>query len=240
MAKYIMRLDDAAEKREIDNWNRMEDLLDLYDIKPLVGVIPKCRDPKMEKYNLDACFWNRVNEWKVKGWIIAMHGYEHVYVSKDSGIHPVNHQSEFAGISLDIQRQKIQNGVQIFKEHGLEPKVFFAPSHTFDSNTLKALEENSDIRIISDTIAYDIYFKDGFTFVPQQTGRVRKLPFRIVTFCYHPNTMREADFIKLEYFLKKYNKKFIIFPQDRTYRKNMIIDRILNGMYMFVHKLRGM
>ena len=77
------------------------------------------------------------------------------------------------------------------REHGIDPKVFFAPAHTFDNNTLIALKECSNIRIISDTIANDIYTKYGFTFVPQQAGRVRKQPFRTVTFCYHPNTMND-------------------------------------------------
>lgn len=41
MGKYILRLDDAAERMDIVKWNRMEVLLDKYNIKPLVGVIPK-------------------------------------------------------------------------------------------------------------------------------------------------------------------------------------------------------
>ena len=40
MSKYIMRLDDAAEKMDIEKWSRMEKLLDKHSIKPLVGVIP--------------------------------------------------------------------------------------------------------------------------------------------------------------------------------------------------------
>lgn len=45
MAKYILRLDDACEKRDIEKWDLMEQLLDQYNIKPLVGIIPHCEDP---------------------------------------------------------------------------------------------------------------------------------------------------------------------------------------------------
>lgn len=38
MSKYIMRLDDACEKRNIKCWDRIEKILDNYGIKPLVGV----------------------------------------------------------------------------------------------------------------------------------------------------------------------------------------------------------
>lgn len=89
------------------------------------------------------------------------------------------------------------------EKNGINPKIFFAPAHTFDRNTLLALKNKSNIRIISDTIAYDKYEDEGITFIPQQSGRVRKLPFKTVTFCYHPNLMRDKDFFELENFLKK-------------------------------------
>lgn len=40
MTKYIMRLDDASEYMDVPKWKRMEDLLDAYHIKPLVGIFP--------------------------------------------------------------------------------------------------------------------------------------------------------------------------------------------------------
>lgn len=64
MSKYIIRLDDACEKRNIANWDRMEKLLDSYGVKPLVGVIPDCQDPMMEQYPTDLDFWNRVYSWE--------------------------------------------------------------------------------------------------------------------------------------------------------------------------------
>lgn len=44
-------------------------------------------------------------------------------------------------------------GVAVMREYGINLKYFSALSHTFDENTLVALQEESDIRIISDTIA---------------------------------------------------------------------------------------
>lgn len=64
MSKYIIRLDDACEKRNIANWDRMEKLLDSYGVKPLVGVIPDCQDPMMEQYPTDLDFWDRVHTWE--------------------------------------------------------------------------------------------------------------------------------------------------------------------------------
>lgn len=231
MAKYIIRLDDACEKMDEEKWSRMESLLDKYNIKPLVGIIPNCEDEQMDKYPFNADFWEIVNRWIDKGWTIAMHGYNHVYSTDCGGINPVNKRSEFAGETLDVQREKIRLGISVFKAHGIVPKVFFAPSHTFDENTLVALKEESQIRIISDTVANDVYCQNGFTFVPQQTGRARKLPFKTVTCCYHPNEMENVAFNNLEMFIKRYRKRFIEFPILTTDRGKSLLDRYLSCLY---------
>lgn len=234
--RYIIRLDDASEKRDIEKWDRIEELLDRYQIRPLVGVIPKCEDPMMEKYPIDADFWGRVHSWQDKGWSIAMHGYRHVYDSNDGGINPVNSFSEFAGHPLEVQREKIRAGIKIFKEHDIVPKVFFAPGHTFDENTLSALKLESNIGIISDTIAWDMYSKNGFIFIPQQSGGVRWLPFNCVTFCYHPNTMYPQEYEDLGLFLDKYSERFSFcywtYPCDRKYRWT---DVVIRGLYFRRH-----
>ena len=231
MAKYIMRLDDACEKMDVEKWARMENLLDKYSIKPLVGIIPKCEDEQMQQYAFNPEFWLLAQAWISKDWTVAMHGYNHVYSTSSGGINPVNKRSEFAGESLEIQKEKIRSGIAILKKHDITPKVFFAPSHTFDENTLIALESESDIRIISDTVANDVYSERNFTFVPQQTGRARKLPFKTVTFCYHPNTMNDEHFERLEAFLNKHQKHFIEFPLKEGKRKKGIFDKALSWLY---------
>lgn len=47
MNHYILRLDDASEYMDVDKWQRMETLLDKYNIKPLVGIIPDNQDPSL-------------------------------------------------------------------------------------------------------------------------------------------------------------------------------------------------
>lgn len=231
MSSYIMRLDDACEKRDIEKWDRIEAVLDKYGIKPLVGVIPHCEDPEMEKYDPDPSFWQKVSVWLGKGWSVAMHGYNHVYSTSCGGINPVNKRSEFAGEPLEVQKEKIRKGVEIMRSHGVEPEIFFAPSHTFDENTLVALKEESNIRAISDTIAWDSYRSGDFVFIPQQSGRVRKLPFKTVTFCYHPNMMSEQTFSELEDFLQKNGRSFKSFSTEGIKRKRSFIDNLLSKIY---------
>lgn len=237
MSQYILRLDDASPRRNISNWIRMEKILNIYNIKPLVGVIPQNQDPSFSIYPFDSDFWSVVHGWINNGWTIAMHGYNHVFSTDDGGINPINYRSEFAGLSLPEQEAKIEEGIRIMHEHNIFPKVFFAPAHTFDENTLLALKNKSDIIIISDTIANSTYYKAGFYFVPQQSGRVRKLPLKTVTFCYHPNNMTENDFIELEKFIEKNKRLFISFCElELKRRKKNMFDRLLEYIYFKIKK----
>lgn len=235
MTKYIMRLDDASEYMDTKKWKCTEVILDKYDIKPIVGIIPHNQDESLlSQYEIDLHFWEKVQHWINKGWIPAMHGYEHKYETKDGGINPVHRRSEFAGLPYEKQAEKIKKGYQILREHDVQPEIFFAPSHTFDTNTLKAIKNETPIRIISDTVAWDIYKEGEFWFVPQQSGRVRKIPFKTVTFCYHPNTMINEDFDTMEVFIKKYRNNFtsIIEKKDRNKTK---VDEILQKLYLARH-----
>lgn len=233
---YLLRLDDASQYMNAANWEKTENLLDRYNIKPIVGVIPENKDPQLLRFDYVEKFWSKVHTWQRKGWVIALHGYNHVYETDAGGINPVNKRSEFAGLPLDVQKEKIRKGNNIFLQHGIHTEIFYAPSHTFDLNTLQALKEETDIKVISDTIANDVYFENDFYFIPQQSGIVRKLPFTTTTFCYHPNKMSELDFNNLENFLICYNNSFISYSKALLKnRKRSLFDKTLKKIY-FIKK----
>lgn len=243
MSKYLIRLDDACPTMNKEKWGRMEELLGQYDIIPMVGVIPDNKDVKQLIDSPDPSFWIKVHSWQDKGWEIALHGYDHCYVSDkgQSGLNPIWKRSEFAGLPLSEQKEKIRKGVAIMREQGLNPKYFFAPSHTFDINTLTALREESDIRVISDTIGRYPYKKNDFWFVPQITGSCVKMPFAgIYTFCFHPNTMSDAAFQQLEAFIKQYRKQFISFADIdlEKFENKKAADRLLSWAFFTYRKIR--
>ena len=236
---YLIRLDDASDYMDVAKWAKMQEILDANDVKPLVGVIPLNRDPMLtEKFQKNPDFWTLAKNWQESGWRIALHGFEHVYSTNSGGINPVHKMSEFAGHTLSEQRRKIREGLAFLREKGLEPDIFFAPSHTFDENTLEALRQESDIRIISDTIANDVYCRNGFTFIPQQSGWVRELPFRLTTICLHPNFTSDAEFQQIEAFITAHSGQFIDpFSITRTTRKKDLFDLAAEKLYFLKRKL---
>jgi len=207
--KYIIRLDDACPTMDMEKWQLFEDMFDKYDIKPIMAVIPNNNDPKQKINKFDNDFWNKVRDWQKKGWHIALHGYDHVYISNHSGLVPFNNKSEFAGLSYQKQSEKIKKGIEIFKKEGIETNIWVAPSHTFDENTLKALKEHTTIKIISDGIALFPFKRFRFFWIPQQLWKYKNKNNGIYTICYHPNTMSKDNILK-ELNLLKNNKNKII------------------------------
>ena len=242
--RYLIRLDDACPTMDHAKWQRMFDILDRYGVRPMVGIIPHNEDPKQEIDAHDVEFWNKAKLWQQKGYAIALHGYNHCYISDKGlrGLNPLWARSEFAGVSYDVQKQKIRDGFEILSSHGVKPKYFFAPSHTFDENTLKALKECTDIRIISDTIATKPYKRGDFVFLPQLGGHCTEMKINgIWTFCLHPSAMTDANFEATENFLKIHKNEFIGFDEIdlSNLRNKSLLGRFLSCAYFTQRKLRG-
>jgi len=241
--RYLIRLDDACPTMDHAKWQRIFDILDRYGVRPMVGIIPHNEDPKQDIDVPDEEFWNKAKLWQQKGYAIALHGYNHCYISNEGlkGLNPLWKRSEFAGVPYDVQKQKIRDGFEILSSHGVKPKYFFAPSHTFDENTLKALKKCTDIRIISDTIATKPYKRGDFVFLPQVGGHCTEMKINgIWTFCLHPSTMMDANFEATERFLKEHKEEFVSFDflaLDNLNGKGLI-DCLLSKAYFLRRKLR--
>lgn len=244
MNKYLIRLDDACPTMDAKKWKRMEDILDACGVRPMVGVIPDNKDPKQNNNAEDPAFWNKVDNWVKKKWTIALHGYDHCYISEDGlkGLNPLWARSEFAGVPLLQQKEKIRRGVKILRSHGIDPLYFFAPSHTYDKNTLIALEEESNIRTISDTIATKPYKDGGFTFIPQLGGHCAEMKIPgIWTFCLHPSAMTEENFVATENFLKVHKDEFISFYDIDliSLKAKDFCSRLLSWLYFTRRHMKG-
>lgn len=231
--RYLIRLDDACPTMSGMKWAKMEILLDKYGIKPMVGIVPDNHDAKLNIEPADASFWDKVLEWQNKGWVIALHGYDHVYHQSKGGLNPLWNRSEFVGLPFEEQKDKLSRGIKILNGHCLNVKYFFAPSHTFDQTTVDALLLLGITRI-SDTIALNPYKMGAMIYIPQIGGKCRKMSLPgVYTFCFHPNIMSDKDFDNLEVFLSRYQQQFTEFDKldfDQVGSLGLI-SRFLRFMY---------
>lgn len=237
MKRYILRLDDACPGMNTARWNEIESILDRYQIKPIVAVIPHNNDSSLCTWPLIDDFWLRVESWQQKGWHIALHGYDHVYTTRQSGLVGLNRKSEFAGVELYIQKEKMKRGLSIFTLHNITTNIWTAPGHSFDENTLLALRDTSSIRIISDSIAFWPYSYKGFFWIPQQCWRLHKKTYGIWTTCFHPNQMSLHCIIRMKQFIESYRQDFIddinaLIPRYHT-RKRSIAEKLYSCYFLF-------
>ena len=100
----------------------------------------------------------------------------------------------------------IRTGINLLKDHGVCPKCFFAPAHTFDRNTVEAYKKADEIKFISDGYALRPYKKAGMIFIQAVFDTPHKMPFGLNTFVFHPSRMTAIDFDNLVIFLDKYNR----------------------------------
>jgi predicted deacetylase len=220
-AHYIIRLDDACENQNNENWDAIESVLDRFGIKPIVAVIPCNEDPSFLGRKKDENFWMRVKGWRNKDWTIALHGYRHLYhkVRRKDLILPFHGRSEFAGLNFNTQSDMLAKAYAVFSSHGIFPDVWVAPSHSFDVKTLRALKSSTPIRIVSDGIAFHPFVENGLTFIPQQLWWPKYRPFGVWTICLHPETMTTKDIENFEAALLKNQlcERVISLPQALGY-----------------------
>jgi predicted deacetylase len=193
-ARYLIRLDDACAEMDCSRWTGIETVLDEFNVKPIVAVVPNNQDAELKRQPADADFWSKVRRWQAKGWSIAMHGHTHVMHPTDERLLvPYYKRSEFAGLAYDEQKAKIRTAWDLFLSEGIEPRIWVAPAHSFNGLTLKALREETSIRIVSDGIAWNTFYEQGFHWIPQQIWKLTPRKSGLWTVCLHPNQMDDGS-----------------------------------------------
>lgn len=206
-SRFLIRIDDVHPEMDKKNFDRLITLLDTYNIKAILGVIPNNKDKSICRDKFDLNFWHNIKLLEKKGFLISQHGYNHVYDSNDGGLLKINKKSEFAGHNYEIQKEKLLKGKEELKKKGIISNVFMAPSHSFDINTIRVLKENN----FSITDGFGLWprVKNEILFIPQLFAGPRDFYIGLYTMCFHTNTMSENDFKTLCNHLRLKKDKYI-------------------------------
>lgn len=172
--KILLRFDDICPTMNWEQWENAVSILDSIEATALLGVIPDNHDRALLLNNPRSDFWEYIINLQKRGYTIAMHGYQHVFDIQSSGLSTPKKQSEFAGHSFEEQNRRIKEGKRIMNEHGIDTDIFFAPAHSYDDNTLKALSLNG-FRYISDGKSLKPYKRNGIVCYPELTGGLPNL-----------------------------------------------------------------
>lgn len=248
--KIAVRLDDITPDMDWERFLRFKALLDRYQVKPLIGIVPDNQDENLKKQTKSSVsenagtqaqqhkalgqsqipedFWNYIKELKAQGWTLAMHGVHHTYTTHKSGMFPLNNFSEFAGIPLDRQREMLLQGKQILKEKGIKTDIFMAPAHAYDRNTLKALKEIG-FTALTDGFGSRPYLWKGIKFYPISfnLSTTFKKKNGYSTMVVHTDTVTTDDLNRYESYFQNKNIQWISFQEylKQSARKRIFIMR---------------
>jgi len=207
-ARFLLRLDDLCPTADWQRWGRLEAILDAAGVKPIVAVVPENQDPSLRLDEPRRDFWEWLQRKSLQGWCVALHGYQHANSTESHGLVGLRSSSEFAGVPYATQAAKINAALAIFNEHGICPEIFVAPWHSFDQNTLQAINTAGN-DLISDGFYLRPVQRFGIVWVPQQISHFRQFPLGLWTVCLHSNNMSVEDIDALSQKLDDFRPQII-------------------------------
>lgn len=242
--KIAVRLDDITPDMDYEKFYIMKQILDTYQIKPLIGVVPFNEDKNLMQGPKHEDFSGFLQGLLAEGWSIALHGYEHLYSTDKGGLFPLNHFSEFAGLPLEKQNAMIAKGKEQLANWGIETDIFMAPAHSFDRNTLKALKKNG-FSYVTDGFGKKPYIRKGLVFLPIaiKQSDCYKNTEGYTTLVYHTNTMEEKDFERCKKMFEDNKEKLIPYKEmlNQAPCKRSVLGNLWEyGMATLKHILVGL
>jgi predicted deacetylase len=206
-AQYLLRFDDLCPTVSRARWQRFLPLIEEFGIQPVLAVIPNNQDYHLQVSPPDPDFWAQMKALEASGATIGLHGYTHVCHSDGRCLLALHRRTEFAGAPENVQRQWIRTGLEILHAHELNPRIWVAPRHGFDLNTLRALRKEG-ISVLSDGFARVPFTRGGLTWIPQQLWAPVVKPKGLWTICIHANTAHRLQVSQLRDFLKLHAAQF--------------------------------
>jgi len=142
----LVRVDDFPRvNMRLNDFNNFDSVMKRFGIPYLLGVTPHlCLDPlnpNSDKYHR-LTRKERETLHDLEDVEIAMHGVTHQ--TRDYGYLRLllGYNSEFVGLDRWATSDKLETGLELFKEYGLKrPRIFVPPFNRFDDENLKAFEK---------------------------------------------------------------------------------------------------
>jgi predicted deacetylase len=243
-ARFLVRFDDMCPTVNWPLWQQLEQVLIDEGISPILAVVPDNIDPALHEGERHERFWDVVRGWQARGWSIGLHGYQHSYVNRNSGIVGLNHYSEFAGVPIQEQRAKLMSGLEIFKREQVRPDCWIAPAHSFDENTVKLLSELG-VNTISDGLALFPHRDSrnkNMVWVPQQLWRFRYVPFGVWTICIHSCDRMYKDPKHFRDRIRLFRKSITTLPEivaAYSDRRESVTDGVFGELWHMAIRAKG-
>lgn len=210
---FLLRFDDICPTMRWDIWREIESALTRLNIKPILAVVPDNRDPVLRVSPEVDDFWQRARSWQERGWTIALHGYQHLYVAKDGGLVTLRKKSEFASLASSVQEEKLRSATGIFARERIKSRVWIAPGNAFDETTVSLLPQFGMDIISAGWFWGPFIGPHEMLWLPCQLSTLRSVPPGVWTVCYHHNSWTRSDLSQFLRSLEWYKDQIVSLEQ---------------------------
>jgi Uncharacterized protein conserved in bacteria (DUF2334) len=233
-ARYLLRFDDLCPTMGKKQWSRFAQLIHEFQLKPILAIVPDNRDPDLVLDEPDANFWEEMRGLQTSGATIGLHGFQHLCTGSGGGLIPLHMQTEFVGIAEATQQRWIDQGMEILRSHGLDPRIWVAPRHGTDETTLAVLRR-SGLAVLSDGFAENPFQNGGVLWIPQQLWGPIEKQSGVWTICLHANNASDDLCEELRQFLTHRATQFTSVDQlltESPFPLRSMSDRIFHWRLM--------
>lgn len=239
--KILIRFDDICPTMNWAQWEKAKKMLDAKGVTALLGVVPDCKDPELQIDEARPDFWKYIKELQKQGYAIAMHGYQHQFELKADGLVTKNKISEFAGLPYEEQLEKIRKGKDVFTQHGIEVDTFFAPAHSYDDNTLKALAE-CGYKYVSDGLSSKPYMRQRIKLLPCRSGGIPRIEKKsgYITAVVHAhewaNNVESVEYNRFIDTIENYFTCIVSFEEFKEWKHGYLFFQRINESIYYIYK----
>ena len=229
----IIRIDDVCPSMDRERFEKYIDEFKLLGVKPLLGIIPLCRDDSINYGQMDD-FWELMRKMQSDGYPVAMHGVNHVYCTQAKGLVCNRKMSEFSSVSFEKQKEKLLQGKVALENEGIYTDTFMAPGHSYDRNTLKALKA-AGFEYVTDGRSAKPYVLEGIKCIPAIGPWKRHSGRGVLTICLHPSCDSESSFNAVVNLIKRNKDRVITFDLAKQIPASpYVVCRVQEKMSIFM------
>ncbi len=115
-ARYILRLDGACSTMDKKKWDRIENICDKFNIKPIIEVIPYNEDESMKIDKYDENFLDKIKNWQKKdGILLYMDIIMYMFLTNSVFCHLIS-SLNLQGWIIKFRKKKLKKDGKFFKK----------------------------------------------------------------------------------------------------------------------------
>ena len=210
-ATYLFRIDDVCDQMAAARmYFRLMEVFARHRVMPLVAVIPCNLDRSLSNPEIRFRLEDLAPAIASGSLAVGLHGCHHRYEPSRDCIWRLNDQSEFAGVSEQLQRLRIHLGLaELWRRLHVRPEFFVAPSHSYDYTTLRVLAEEA--MAVSDGIAMYAFRLKNVPHIPAQLWSPKPHGEGLWTITIHPQEVDALFLTELDAFLDEHRDQVLDF-----------------------------